>query len=128
MARRPIDSYLNVKKSELKEDKSSYEIVSMLLQGIIDKVSMAIFYIKSGDIAKKGECLGVAISIIEVLKHSLDKNTGGELAENLENLYIFSLDEIINANIDNSTEKLDNVLAVVQNIKSGWDNIQPEGE
>lgn len=126
MNRNAVNSYMSVKKEELKEEKSSYEVVALLLNGLIDKVTSAIFSIKSNDVVKKGEAIGVAISVLEALKMSLDKEAGGQISENLENLYTFCIKELLLANIENSVEKLENVLTVIQNIKEGWDGIEDQ--
>ncbi|MBT4963463.1 MAG: flagellar export chaperone FliS [Francisellaceae bacterium] len=126
MSKNAIDSYASIKKQNLKEDKSTYEIVSLLLQGLEDKLTTAVFCIKTNNIARKGEAIGVAVSLLEALKMSLNKEVGGEIAENLELLYDFSIRELTDANIDNSVEKVENVLKVIGNIKSGWDGIESQ--
>ena len=128
MSRNAIDSYASVKKQDLQEEKSTYEIVSLLLQGLEDKLTTSIFCIKTNEIARKGESIGVAISLLEALKISLNKDDGGEISENLELLYDFSIRELTDANIDDSIEKVENVLKVIGNIKAGWDGIESQIE
>ncbi|WP_144395162.1 flagellar export chaperone FliS [Pleionea sediminis] len=103
-----------------------HTLVQMLLDGAIEKINKAKYSIKSQQTNKKGEFISWAISIIGGLQASLDIEKGGEVAQNLNDLYEFSVQHLVDANIENSEEKLDNVLKVLTNISDGWKGIREE--
>lgn len=75
--------------------------------------------------AEVGEALGKALSIIAELKASLDKERGGEIAENLDGLYDFSMNQISQANINRAPGPVENSLRVMRTLKEGWDAVIP---
>ena len=76
-----------------------------------------------GEIAKKGENIGWAISIIEGLRTSLDREAGGEVANSLDSLYTYMEEHLVLANVDNNVEMLDEVSKLLKTVKSAWDEI-----
>jgi len=82
--------------------------------------------VETGDVAKRGEMLGKAISILAQLQADLDKEQGGEIADNLEALYDYMIRQLVSANQENSAAKVDEVLALVNEVKAGWDGIKDQ--
>jgi len=105
------------------ESASPHRLIQMLLEGALDKIAAARGHMERGEIQPKGEQVGSAISIIEGLKSSLDKDRGGEIARNLEDLYIYMERRLIEANRDNDTALLDEVSDLLRQIKEAWDAI-----
>ena len=105
------------------ESASPHQLIQMLLEGALDKIAAARGHMERGEIQPKGEQVGSAISIIEGLKSSLDKDRGGEIARNLEDLYIYMERRLIEANRDNDTALLDEVSDLLRQIKEAWDAI-----
>ena len=68
-------------------DASPHRLVQMLMEGVLEKVAEAKGNMINQYIAKKGKDIGTAITIIAGLQSSLNKEAGGEVAENLDNLY-----------------------------------------
>ncbi len=100
-----------------------HRLIQMLMEGALEKISKAKGFMKNGDIAKKGEHISWAISIIEGLRVSLDHSHGGKISENLEALYVYMNSRLTQANLNNSIEMLDEVSHLLLDIKSGWDAI-----
>jgi flagellar protein FliS len=98
----------------------------MLIDGAIEKINRAKFFMKQNKTSEKGQHISWAISIIGGLQASLNMEKGGELAERLDSLYEFCSHQLLQANIENSEEKLDDVLKVMNNIKEGWDGIREQ--
>ena len=73
--------------------------------------------------AEVGECLGKALSIIGELKTALDMEQGGEIAQSLESLYEFSMDQVSQANINRTPVPVENTLQVMRTLKEGWDAV-----
>lgn len=61
-----------------------------------------------------------AQEIITELQVSLDMEKGGEISRNLMALYIFFNDQLRNANISKSKEKIDSVLNMMSQLTDSW--------
>ncbi len=102
-----------------------HRLIQMLMQGGLDRMSQARGAMERGDFAEKGVLLGKAIAIIGGLRDVLDKKAGGELAENLDSLYEYMSMRLFEANRNNDPQLLDEVSALLGEIKEGWDGIAP---
>jgi len=102
---------------------SPHRLITMLLDGALEKISSAKGYMQRGEIANKGNYISWAISIIEGLRLSLDADKGGEIAENLDNLYDYMERRLVEANAKNDDKMLDEVSELLNTIKSAWSEI-----
>jgi flagellar protein FliS len=121
-----MNEYRSAGMEGVVEEASPHLLVHMLLQGAMDKIAAAKGHMQAGDIALKGESLSKAISIIESLRASLDREIGGELAANLNDLYDYMERRLLEANTRNEIAMLDEVAGLLGEIKAGWDAIPPE--
>ena len=55
----------------------------------------------------------------------LDKERGGDLAQNLERLYDYASRTLLKANLENRSDLLKEVTSLLREIKLGWDGIAP---
>jgi len=106
-------------------DASPHRLIQMLLDGALSRILSAKASLRQNNIAKKGEQIGGAISIIESLKASLDFKKGGEISKNLEALYEYINHILLQANIKNDDALLDEAGKLLSQIKMGWDAIDP---
>ena len=103
-----------------------HRLIQMLLDGALEKIATAKGFMQRGEIAKKGNNLTWAISIIDGLRVSLDKEKGGEIARNLDDLYDYMERRLFQANLENNIDLLDEVTGLLREIKSAWDAIPDE--
>ena len=119
-------AYNNISASSGVEDADPHMLIQMLIDGAIEKTNKAKYFMTENKIAQKGQHISWAISIINGLQASLDKNKGGEIASTLNELYEFSTITLAEANATNDLEKLDSVLSVMNNIREGWMGIREQ--
>ncbi len=105
---------------------SPHRLISMLLDGALEKISSAKGYMQRGEIANKGNYISWAISIVEGLRLSLNADQGGEIADNLNNLYDYIERRLVEANANNSEEMLDEASSLLLTVKSAWEAIPDE--
>lgn len=115
-----VDSYTGV------TDASPHQLVQMLLEGALKKIAIVKGLMLRKEIAKKGEVMGQALSIIAGLRSSLDFSAGGELAVNLDNIYEYVERRLLQANLENNVELLDESTRLINEIKAGWEAIPEE--
>jgi flagellar protein FliS len=100
-----------------------YQLVEMLLTGAVDRIARARGHMLRSEVLPKIEAIRSAISIVEYLRISIDMQGGGQIARNLCNLYDYMLQRLTKANADNDPVILDEVSALLRDIKSAWDEI-----
>jgi len=105
------------------ESASPHRLIQMLMEGALAKIAVAKGHMERSEVQEKGQQIGCAISILEGLKASLDHDKGGEIARNLEDLYMYMERRLIEANRDNDTSLLDEVSDLLKQIKEAWDAI-----
>lgn len=104
-------------------DASPHRLVQMLMEGALEKIALAKGNMANKEIANKGENISKAIAIIGGLQSSLNKEAGGEIAENLGNLYDYMSHRLVIANLRNDESILDEIAGLMVEIKMGWDGI-----
>jgi flagellar protein FliS len=105
------------------ESATPHRLIQMLLEGALEKINMAKGYMQHGDVAMKGTHISWAISIIDGLRMSLDKEAGGEIAANLDALYDYMGRRLVEANLKNDPAILAEISGLLLEIKSAWDAI-----
>ncbi|HEU4372952.1 MAG TPA: flagellar export chaperone FliS [Telluria sp.] len=103
---------------------SPHQLIVMLFDGALVSLRAGLTHMKAGEIAKKGMAISKAILIIENgLRASLDKNAGGQIADSLDKLYDYMGRRLLMANVSNQPEILEEVIALLADLKGAWDAI-----
>lgn len=123
----PAKAYQQIDISSAVETATPHRLISMLLEGTLKRIAQAKGAIERNDIATKGECIGKAIDIVGELQGSLRDTDTDEVAGNLDRLYEYMSRTLLQANLESSQQKLDEVAGLLIEIKSGWDAI-PEDQ
>ncbi|MCC7464341.1 MAG: flagellar export chaperone FliS [Gammaproteobacteria bacterium] len=103
-----------------------HRLVLMLLDGAQQRIQAARGCLQRGDRAQKAQMLQRALAIIDELRASLDAQGGGALAHNLSDLYEYMGRQLIRANAEDRSACLDEVLALLAEIRSAWVAIAPD--
>ncbi len=121
-----ISHYNQVDRFSGVTEASPHRLVLMLLEGAISKIAIVKGLMIRKDVAKKGELIGQTIAIVGGLRSSLNKEAGGEIATNLDNLYEYIEHRLLTSNLQNDVTILDEVSKLLHEIKAGWESIPAE--
>ncbi len=119
-----LQQYKSVGLASQVEEASPHRLVQMLLDGAIARIIAAQGYMSRGEIARKGESVGMAIGILDGLKGSLDMEAGGEIAANLAALYDYMMGRLLAGNRENRPDALEEVHRLLKQVKEAWDGIR----
>lgn len=102
------------------QSASREKILLMLYEGAIKFTKLAIKAAEEKKIADRGVNIGRAFDIVMELNNTLDHKVGGEIANQLEQLYMFMMDQYTKANISGNPEPLKANLKLLQTLYDGW--------
>ncbi len=126
-ANHALDMYKQVGTQVGAATADPHKLIIMLYDGVLERIAIAKGALQRGEIAQKGQQIGEAITILDGLRVSLDRESGGELAQTLEDLYLYMQQRLLEANLNNKFHILDEVYKLVESIKTAWMSI-PEDQ
>ncbi|MDV7103226.1 flagellar export chaperone FliS [Vibrio sp. TH_r3] len=121
-----LQAYKKVSVDSQLSAASPHKVIQMLMAGAIERLVQGKAAMAQGNIAVKGERLGKALDIVISLRTCLSMDEGGEVAQNLDQLYEFMITQISLANAENNPQAIDDVVGILRDIKSAWDQIPGE--
>lgn len=104
------------------------QTVLMLYDGAIKFLNCAKTLIDQKDYAQKGISISKAMDIINELASTLNREQGGEIAENLNNLYFWCNARLAMANLKMDKDAIDSVIKVLSGLRSAFAQIQDRPE
>ncbi|EKO3831000.1 flagellar export chaperone FliS [Vibrio harveyi] len=116
------DSYQQVDLDAQAASANPHQLVVMLIDGLLDEVERIRGHLAANRLAEKGASINKCMNILIGLSSALDEENGGEIADNLRQLYDFCQVELFYTSVQNDTSRLNNVERVMGNIREGWMN------
>ncbi|GGK72740.1 flagellar export chaperone FliS [Amphritea balenae] len=123
-----LKQYQKVGLASAVEHASPKQLISMLLEGALTALAKAKGAIDRSEIEVRTEQLNKASDIVLGLKDFLDLENGGEVAENLDALYDYMVRTIMQANRENNGEQVQEVMNLLLEVKTGWDQMELSAE
>ena len=122
----PIKHYISVGSHTAAYDAHPHRLVGMLFEGARDRVLRGRGHAERGAKAERTHCVRSAMLIVDTLRMSLDRERGGQIAENLDELYDYINRRLLEANISEDTEALETVTEILTELESGWRAIESD--
>lgn len=122
-----VDSYLQSKVM----GADALELITMLFDRAIVSLNIAKDAIIRGlddpELVKK-KCIELsrATDIIYYLNDILDRQRGGEIANNLSIIYTTLAGELVRANLFNDVETISKCIDILNNIKAAWEDLKKQ--
>ena len=113
-------AYAKVKNHSSIEVASPHKLVLMLFDGALGRIAQGKGAMQYGNVEQKGSRISSAISVVSGLRESLDKTQGGDIAENLDALYVYIQDIIFKAHVKNDLALLDEAAHLLGELRSAW--------
>ena len=105
------------------ENISSHQVISLLMDGALERIGHAIMAIHAGNTEDKEVLIQKLVAIINGLRNSLNMDDGGDISVNLNELYLYMTERL---SVDDDTDLLSGLTEVrtlIMELKSGWDNM-----
>ena len=121
-----LSAYTQTNIESIVHEATPHKLISMLLKGATDALAQAIGAIERKDFEGKSKKISKATEIILNLQTYLDREKGGEVADNLNELYTYMVKALIDANRTNDLEKLREVSGLLDTVAEGWTSVPEE--
>lgn len=95
-------------------------VVVKLYEGALRFIRVARTHQEAGNIAGRASSIAKALAIVNELQHSLNLEVGGEIARNLDALYFFVTDRLLEANLRGTVAPLDAASGVLSTLNEAW--------
>lgn len=102
------------------EEISSHQIISLLMDGALERTGQALQAHKENNQADLQVLTHKLVAIINGLRNSLNMGAG-EIAENLDALYEYMVERITQASYVELASVLVEIQGLIGEIKTGWD-------
>ena len=100
--------------------QSKGRLIVMLYDGAIKFLKLAIQELQAENHAAKGQYINRAQDIINELNAVLDMEAGGEIAQNLRNLYGFMGRHLRQANVKRDPQMIEEVIHLLEELNQSW--------
>jgi len=96
-----------------------YVLVLKLYEGVIKYLSFVKSSIEDGNIEAKFTYINRAIAIFDELRNVLDFD-GGEVSYYLDGLYLYQIETLFSAGVDDNINSINQVIKVTQGLIDAW--------
>ena len=116
-----LNAYKETNLTEV-EDASPHKLIELTFKDL--KKNLLIIRRKLNENIKIGGLESAkAVAAFEILKSSLNFETGGEIAKNLEQIYNYSLNQLHLILKDEKEYELDTVISIIGSLVDAWSSI-----
>lgn len=116
------------RKAQTIESISPYQVIALLLDGALERIDQAVGRITEGELEEADILIEKIMGIITGLREHLNKEQGGDLANNLDTLYDYILEKLHLITLDDSLQTLKEVKELLEEVHQGWQGIEEEVE
>jgi flagellar protein FliS len=120
-------AYATVGMHTAVEAASPHKLILMLYDGLLKQLRLAKAHMARKEIGLKASCITRALSILDQgLLCSLNLEAGGDIASQLQSLYMYCGQRLLHANLRNDQAALDEVIRLIEPLRGAWFEISPQ--
>ncbi len=123
MVRNNANMYAVIHTESAAEDATPHKLIQMLMSGFLMRINTAKGAMLRNNYQEKSIQISKAAGIVGGLIDGLDLEQGGDIAENLNSLYIYINERLFQASSENNVEILDEVSGLMREVQTAWDAI-----
>jgi flagellar protein FliS len=102
------------------ETNDPIKLIIMLFEGAINFTEQAKLRMMENKMADKGILISKVLAIVGELQSSLNLDDGGEVATNMDRVYHYITQRLVEANSENNEEALTEVIGYFRTFKEAW--------
>jgi flagellar protein FliS len=102
---------------------SPLELVVMLYDGALASLGQARDALERRDLVTKGRAMSKALSIVGHLQGTLNMEDGREVAAELDRLYLYVTDRLLEANRKGATGPIDESIRLLSTLRDAWSQV-----
>ena len=118
-----IAAYGDVKVTTGVASADGVQLIQMLFDGLLESLAATKGHIQNGAIVEKGKSIARASRIVIGLQGALDFERGGDLANNLNELYGYVTRRLLHVNARNDLDALEEIFGLMNEIRSAWEGV-----
>lgn len=118
-------AYQQVRSHGGVESASPHGLITMLMDGALERLVKARAHMLRGEVAAKGETISRCIEVIGGLRDSLDPKVDAALVERMDSLYDYMSRRLLQANLRDDATIIDEVSGLLQQLRDSWAKIAP---
>lgn len=105
-------------------------VIVKLYEGALRFLRQARDAQEAGQVAARATAIAKTLAIVNELQQSLNLEQGGDIARNLDSLYFYVTDRLLEANVRGTVQPLDEASGVLSTLNEAWVEIskRPAGE
>jgi flagellar secretion chaperone FliS len=113
-------AYQQVRTQGGLETADPHGLITMLMDGALERIRFARACIATGNVAGKGEAISKAIEIVGALKSGLNHDVDTPLVGQLEALYDYMSRRLVQGNLHSDSTILDEVSGLLGQVRESW--------
>lgn len=101
-------------------------LVLLTYEALYKALAQAHLAVEEGDMSMEAEHTSQAMEALIELSTSLNTETGGHVAQSLASLYVYMMNRLTEGLCSCSTDHIDEVMKLVQELREGWLKLSEE--
>ncbi len=121
-----LAAYRSVSAHGAIADADPHALVLTVMEATLARLNTARACIEHKETRRKAGLLHSSVILVAELRGSLDLDHGGQLAQNLSDLYEYMTRRLIHANLNNDVAAVSEVASLLGEIREAWAAIGPQ--
>lgn len=121
-----LAAYRSVSAQGAVADADPHALVLTVMDATLARLATARACIEHREIRRKAGLLHSSVILIAELRGSLDLKNGGQLAQNLSDLYEYMTRRLIHANLNDDVAAVGEVASLLGEVREAWAAMPPQ--
>lgn len=96
------------------------ELILFIYQEMLKILNQAVYFFEMNDIESRVNAINKGIEVVNALMSILNYEQGGDIAQRLRSLYLYSIKKLSTANFNKDPKLILEVTRIFKDLHSGW--------